>query len=103
MGWETRRGGRFYYRKRRVGRRVVSIYIGGGDAGRAAATQDARRRAEREAAQADRQAERAAQINRERETAAWSDAVELLAEAVLLGAGYRLDRGKWKRSRPCEP
>ena len=100
MAWETRDSGRFYYRKRRLGRRVVSVYVGGGDAGRAAAAEDARRRAALEAARAARRAELAAQADRERETAAWSDAVELLAKAALLGAGYRRHGGSWNRSRP---
>jgi hypothetical protein len=31
MGFENRKGNRYYYRKKRVGRRVVSEYIGKGE------------------------------------------------------------------------
>jgi hypothetical protein len=31
MGLETRRGWLYYYQKLRIGRRVVSVYGGGGD------------------------------------------------------------------------
>lgn len=49
MGWETRRGGRFYYRKERyrdaTGRsRVRSIYFGSGERAEAAAREDEERR-----------------------------------------------------------
>lgn len=33
MGWEARNGSRYYYRKKRIGQRVVSVYIGPGLAG----------------------------------------------------------------------
>lgn len=44
MGWETRRGNLYYYRKKRVNGRVRSIYCGGGTAGMLAARDDRERR-----------------------------------------------------------
>jgi hypothetical protein len=50
MGWEQRNGRRCYYRKRRVGGRVRSIYCGSGERGEAAEREDVERRAQRVAA-----------------------------------------------------
>jgi hypothetical protein len=44
MGWEVYDGRRYYYRKRRVNGRVLSIYCGSGARGEAAAREDAERR-----------------------------------------------------------
>jgi len=45
MGWETRRGKRYYYRKEWIkGGRVRSIYCGGGERGARAEAEDERRR-----------------------------------------------------------
>jgi hypothetical protein len=46
MGWETRRGERYYYRKERDPQtgRVRSIYCGGGERGEQAAREDETRR-----------------------------------------------------------
>ena len=47
MGWEVRRGKRFYYRKVRLpDGRVRSIYFGNGHAAMVACQQDEQRRAE---------------------------------------------------------
>jgi len=40
MGWEKRGNRLVYYRKKRVGRRVVSVYCGSGERGRAAELED---------------------------------------------------------------
>ena len=46
MGWETRRGKRYYYRKIWVGDgKVKSVYCGSGERGEAAAREDEERRA----------------------------------------------------------
>ncbi len=45
MGWETRNGKQYYYRKVRVGGRVRSVYCGTGERARLAAMEDERRRA----------------------------------------------------------
>jgi hypothetical protein len=44
MGWEVRRGKRYYYRKKRVNGRVRSIYFGSGGRAFLAAQEDAERR-----------------------------------------------------------
>jgi hypothetical protein len=45
MGWETRGGKRYYYRKERRAGRVRSIYCGSGGRGERAAREDEARRA----------------------------------------------------------
>jgi hypothetical protein len=44
MGWETRRGRRYYYRKERINRRVRSVYLGAGGRAFLAAQEDAEKR-----------------------------------------------------------
>jgi hypothetical protein len=93
-------GARYFYRNRRVGRRVIREYLGTGALAQLLADADALRRARRRA-----QAEA-----RSNERACWHEAQELLrqlregagllARAALLEAGYRQhDRGDWRRRR----
>jgi hypothetical protein len=104
MGWETReRGGRYYTRSRKVGGRVVREYVGAGPLAEAIAALDAAERAERaEAAERLRDARlRAAPA--EAALAGFDQAVEVVARAALLGAGYRRHhRGEWRKRRGIE-
>jgi hypothetical protein len=101
MAWEHRKGvGRYYTRSRRVGRRVVREYVGGGSVGELAAAADAKSREE---------AQRQAQVWRERRAAiaassestrCFSDALDRLAQGTLVVAGYHQHhRGEWRRVR----
>jgi hypothetical protein len=94
------RQGRYFYRSRREGQRVVSEYRGCGDAGallaeidnRAAHAREAARRALREEADQTRQLD-----------AALADiylAADQAASAALHGAGYHLHKRSWRRKRP---
>ena len=69
MGWEVRGKKRYYTRSRRVGGRVVREYVGTGPVAEVAATLDALRRAERQAA-----------------ARVWKDAKATLAAADRLSA-----------------
>ena len=95
-----RRGGVYYYRSRRAGRRVLKEYVGAGRLAELAAAVDARERAERRAAE---DAERAAMRRMDAADAEVDDLchrVELLVRATLLAAGYHQhDRGAWRRRR----
>ena len=99
MGWEKRGSGRYYYRKRRIGGRVVSEYMGGGELGEAAAAYD---RAARDARE---QELRSAKEEREKITAlaeAGAEAeqgIRALVRAFLLLAGYHTHKGQWRRRR----
>ncbi len=96
MAWETRGGRRYYYRKRRVGRHVVSEYVGAGFLAEMAAAQDEETRES-----ARRQAERHERRPTDTDRAA-DDALRqarVLADGVLLLAGLRCHRGQWRRPR----
>jgi hypothetical protein len=101
MSWETRNGrGRYYTRSWRRGGKVVRKYFGTG--GRAAmfARADALNQkllAEARQARARRETEGA---ELDAAVAAAYDAIELLARAALMAAGYRQHhRGEWRKSR----
>lgn len=101
MGWETReRGGRYYTRSRRVAGRVVREYVGTGAFAEAVAAGDAAERAERAAAAALIEHDGARLAPAQAALAELDAAVEGLARAALLGAGYhRHHRGEWRRRR----
>ena len=99
MGWENRGSGRYYYRKRRIGGRVVSVYIGPGERGKEAAARD---RAARDAREHE---SRCAREEREKIAALAGAGVEAeqgiraLVRAFLLLAGYHTHGGQWRRRR----
>jgi len=99
MGWEDRRGKKYYYRKRRIGGRVVSQYLGAGPAAEAASALDElTRQAQEEKRDLFRQErERQRAIDQE------VDRVCLLTRhliyAALLLNGYHMHRGEWRRRR----
>ncbi len=99
MGWETRNGRRYYYRKRWEGGRVVSEYVGRGDmAGLFAAMDDADAQQavlDQEERRAEREAERA--IDRQIDEAC--DLARHIATAALLAAGYHAHKGAWRKRR----
>jgi hypothetical protein len=101
MAWEKRpRGGRYYYRCRRVGKRIVKEYLGRGPKAEQAAEEDARkrqaRRLERLAiAEQRRRHDAALAVSRQfgRET-------ERLARLALAAAGYHQHhRHEWRKRR----
>jgi hypothetical protein len=100
MAWERRKPGRYFYRSRRVGGRVVKDYFGKGAVALLAAdlAEEARaRRAEDAAALC------AEQVHLEaldRPPAALDRACALLTTAALTAGGYRrYNYGPWRRRR----
>lgn len=98
MGWETRGNGRYYYRKRREGRRVVSEFVSN-KFGSLVAMLDEERQAERaqqrRAERAEREKIRAmdAVMNR------MNDLVVATVNSALIAEGYHRHRGQWRKRR----
>lgn len=91
MAWH----GSYYYRSVRVGRRVVTEYMGSGPAGLLAAEHDALVRQERQRTLKEREAQR--EVDRAIDAAGgW---VRTLTRAVLLVSGYHTHKGTWRRRR----
>ena len=103
MGWERRGTGQYYYRKRRIGSRVVSEYVGAGDFAIFASMLDEEEREER---RLQREAEMAQRRDTEVMTARVSRLADLLglaADAALEQAGYHKHKGQWRRRRHGRP
>ena len=102
MGWETRGTGRYYYRKRRVGKQVFSEYIGLGPLAETIAALDMIQKH-------NRNMERAGLTDGRRMVAAdqemrrsLDDAEELiraLTAGILVISGYHTHRQQWRRIR----
>lgn len=99
MAWEDRHGRRYYYRKRREGRRVVSEYIGTGLAGEFSAVMDAEGRA---ASRQDRAAWQATKQSAD-DLTAQARRVEkftkALTRASLMLSGYHAPGREWRKRR----
>jgi hypothetical protein len=99
MGIEFRREGAYYYRKRRVGGRVVSEYAGGGLLALAARERAEEGRAERAAAGAAWRGERERLEAEERAAAGYFDLVEAQVREMLTSAGYHRPKRRWRKRR----
>jgi hypothetical protein len=99
--WERReRGGLYYTRSRKENGRVIREYIGGGTLGALAAQTDALKRKQREEQTARWREEQEVLDALEAPVEELSEALDLLVQAALLGAGYRQhNRGEWRRRR----
>lgn len=99
MAWEYRKAKLFYYRKKRVGPRVISEYLGQGLDAEEAAALDAEDRAKR-----NRQRQALLEMHRlhqaeDQELDGFDKAVDLLITGHLLTEGYHQHRGTWRKSR----
>ena len=97
MGWEKRRNGYYYYRKRRVNGRVCSEYVGRGDVAQISVEliqNDQRdRMTGREALRCAQQDEK--EIDRQLATA--EAAIYAITDAKLSAEGYHKHKGQWRR------
>lgn len=99
MGWETRSGRRYYYRKERTPDGVRSVYVGSGETAALFARSD-EILAERAALQRFRLRSLLGPIDDALE--ALRDAerrLRLYRDAYLVACGYRSHRGTWRRRR----
>src|SRR5262245_60864676 len=99
MGWKTINGRQYYYTCERVGGKVRTQYVGGGQFGSMAAQREADRRAEEAVKREAERAERERDEAEERELVAWFDAVQALADEAMREAGYHRHKGQWRRRR----
>src|SRR4051812_47650758 len=99
MGWESRPGGRYYYRSQRVAGRVTRQYFGRGPAATLAESLDVEARRRREDERAALGADRAALEPLDRAMAALDAACRRMIEATLLAAGYHQHRRSWRKRR----
>jgi hypothetical protein len=99
MAWEKHGEKRYYYRSTRVNGRVVKVYCGPGTVGRLAAEVDTRCQEERRAEHEARLAERIRLQALAAMTVQFRDLCQVLADAVLLTAGFhRPNRQPWRKS-----
>lgn len=99
MGWETRKGRIYYYRKVRYGQRVVSEYVGCGETAQLIGILEAARCDEEETKRAARRAEIArlkAQDTADKEI---FDEVSLLTTCALIASGHHQHKGTWRKRR----
>jgi hypothetical protein len=99
MGWERRGNRGYYYRKKRIGQRVVSEYVGAGELAELVAELDALRRAEREAERLRWQRERDAELALDQEVNALGDVARMLTQAVMVATGHHTHKGTWRKTR----
>jgi hypothetical protein len=99
MGWKTINGRRYYYKFRRVGRRIKTTYIGAGEFGSLMAQIDEFERLERAAERWGEREAREEFDNEERAVADWFDGVQAVADTAMAEAGFHKHRGQWRRKR----
>jgi hypothetical protein len=99
MGWETRGGREYYYRKEREGSRVRSVYVGGGETARLIAQLEAMRADEREGKRTLARMERERWQAQEMELDALAETMEAVATGMLLAAGYHTHKRQWRLKR----
>jgi hypothetical protein len=99
MGWKRIGNHSYFYRSRRQGGRVVSDYFGRGELGTLSARLAQLDRQERDEQRAEEKAEREAAEREERAIAEWFEAVEDVATAAMLAAGFHKHHGQWRRKR----
>jgi len=99
VAWERRGDGVYYYKTERQGGRVRKRYIGNGELAHIIAHADETRRR----VWAERKAKERAELDEARSIASAGgelyEAVEVLAVAELVAAGYHRHKGEWRMRR----
>src|SRR5688572_7366230 len=102
MAWETRDNQRYYYRKRRVGRRVVSEYVGSGEVASLIAQLDMIERGKQEEDRFRSSEEHTELLAQEKEIADLEQTINTLVQGILMVEGYHTHKGEWRRKRDKE-
>lgn len=99
MAWEARGRNLYYYRKKRIGRTVVSEYVGRGLAAQKIALMESAERKKRyETIRAMRQQEEEFSSFNNRVTQG-SLLVDQMVKGFLIIAGFHKHKGQWRRRR----
>jgi hypothetical protein len=99
MAMEKRGCQHYYYRKHRIGKAVVSEYVGGGAMAELAAVFDKQRQEQEELRRRHEKTAREADQAIDRELDELARLVRLIRDATLLTSGYHLHRGQWRERR----
>jgi hypothetical protein len=99
MGWEQRRGRSYYYKKRKVGGKVHSVYTGGGETGEAEALLDALERAHRVKEREEWQRRVEAWEQQDAEVDDYMLQVRRVTAGVLLACGFHKPKRQWRLKR----
>ena len=94
MSWEQRGKKKYYYRKKRIGKRVYSIYLGDESRGKTMAELDETRKALTEKARK----RLYAIAKEEKEVDEIVEHAELLVNAIALISGYHRHKGQWRKT-----
>lgn len=99
MGWEQRGNQRYYYRKIRRGRQVVSSYVGAGAVAQLVHLMDA---SDQEQARIEQTAwKKIKEENQylDMEIGKLNQTIKTLVAATLLALGHHPHKGQWRKSR----
>ena len=99
MGWELRNGKRYYYRKIRRGRRVISEYVGTGEFVELLFQLDGLDRIEKELSRIawKNQKDEVRKLNKD--ISQLAKIISGLARASLLTSNYHSHKGQWRQNR----
>lgn len=90
-----KRRGKYLYRSRRIGRRVVTEYLGAGELAELEAELAAQRAADRETERREWDRDLQADVQLDE----YGQALRILTRATLLASGYHQHKGQWRRQR----
>ena len=99
MGWEKRSNGRYFYRKKRLGHRVVSEYVGAGEIAGLIAMMAGIEQHERIEQRTTRRQERLEAEALDHDLAQLRSISRTLMTAQLIIAGYHTHKRTWRKER----
>ena len=99
MAWEDRDGRRYYYRKRRVGRSVISEYVGYGPIAEMVSEKDEMDRQQRMQGREEFERLKTNDKNLGSELDSLIEATRACVRASLLISGFHPHRGQWRKKR----
>lgn len=99
MGIERRGNNLYYYRKRRIGDRVVSEYVGGGELAHLWAHLYGIERESRDEERHRLQVKRAEIMAGDKALADLDATISTLVQGILIAGGYHTHKGQWRRKR----